>query len=82
MPHLWWTRKNFVIAAAVVLMVCAAAFVAIGLPPEPGTVAALGPDWQCSRVALVWTTCSRVKRSEAGSFRSVKVPVGARLRAL
>jgi hypothetical protein len=81
MPHLWWTCKNFVIAAAVVSMVCAAAFVAMGLPPEPDAGAALGPDWQCSRLALVLTTCSRVKHGEAGSFQLVKVPVCARLRA-
>lgn len=80
MPHLWWTRKSLVIAAALASMVCAAVFIAIGLPPEPATGTALGPDWQCSRLALVFTICSRVKHSSSATFQSAKVPVCARLR--
>ena len=59
----WWTPKNFVLAAAIVLFACVAGGVAIGLAyPEPVSSAALGPDWQCSRMAFVWTTCSRRRK--------------------
>ena len=61
MPRNWWTRKNFVLAAAVVALALIG-FVVIGVSyPEPAASAALGPDWQCSRLAFVFTTCSRVK---------------------
>jgi adenine-specific DNA methylase len=70
MPRPWWTRKNLVLAAAI-LSLALIGFVAIGLSyPEPAASAALGPDWQCSRLALVFTTCSRMKHSQA-----VVVPV-------
>ena len=56
-----WTAKNLVFVVAIVSLACVAAFVAIGLVyPEPVSSAALGPDWQCSRLAFVWTTCSRL----------------------
>ena len=74
MPHSWWTRKNLVLAAAVSLA-CAVAFLAVGLSyPEPAASAALGPDWQCSRLALVFTTCSRIKHTQAVPVRFAKVP--------
>lgn len=81
MPHNWWTRKSLVLAAAVVLLACTIGFVAIGLSyPEPVASAALGPDWQCSRLAFVFTTCSRVKNSQAELVRLAKMPVCARQR--
>ncbi|WP_213290004.1 hypothetical protein [Bradyrhizobium sp. sGM-13] len=77
MPHNWWTRKNLVLAAAIVLLACAAP----GLSrPEPVLSAALGPDWQCSRLAFVFTTCSRVKHSRSTPLRLAKIPVCGRLR--
>ena len=63
MPRNWWTRKNLVLAAAAVALAFIG-FVVIGVSyPEPAASAALGPDWQCSRLAFVFTTCSRVKHS-------------------
>ena len=62
MPHNWWTRKTLVLAAATVALACVIGFAAIGVSyPEPVASATLGPDWQCSRLAFVFTTCSRVK---------------------
>jgi hypothetical protein len=65
MTRNWWTPKNLMFVAAVVSVACAAAFVVTGFAyPEPVSSAALGPDWQCSRLALVWTTCTRLKNAK------------------
>ncbi|MCK1517160.1 hypothetical protein IVB22_32585 [Bradyrhizobium sp. 190] len=78
MPHNWWTRKYLVLVAAAVAL---AFFVVIGVSyPEPAASAALGPDWQCSRLAFVFTTCSRVKHSQSMAVRVAKIPVCGRLR--
>jgi hypothetical protein len=81
MIYNWWTPKGFVFAAAMVSLACAAVIVAIGLAyPEPVSNAALGPGWQCSRVAYVWTTCSRPKHAQAASVRLAGEPACRRLR--
>jgi hypothetical protein len=60
MPNLW-SRKAVVLATVVVTCACLVAFAAFTLAsPEQVSSAALGPDWQCSRVAFVLTTCSRI----------------------
>ena len=80
MPHNWWTRTNLILAAAVVVLAFIG-FVVIGMSyPEPAASAALGPDWQCSRLILVFTTCSRVKHSQSTPVRVAKIPVCGRLR--
>ncbi len=64
-----WTRKGLVLAAAVVTFACLVAFVSFGLAsPEPVSSAALGPEWQCSRLAFVFTTCSRIGATEPAAF--------------
>lgn len=79
MPHYWWTRKNLVLAAVAALAF--AGFMMIGVSdPEPAAGAALGPDWHCSRLAFVLTTCSRVRQSEVVTVRLAKMPVCGRLR--
>ena len=71
MARNWWTARNLVFVAAIVSLACVAALVGIGLTyPEPVSSAALGPDWQCSRLALVWTTCTRLTRARATSART------------
>jgi len=76
----WWTRKNLVLAAAVVALAFIG-FVVIGVSyPEPAASAALGPDWQCSRLAFVFTTCSRAKHSQSMAVRVAKIPMCGRLR--
>ena len=58
MIHDLWTRKQFALAAAIVSLGIVAAVLAIGLAySEPFTDAGLGPEWQCSKVAFVFTTC-------------------------
>ena len=79
MLHSWWTRKYIVLVAAVALAFIG--FVVIGVSyPEPAASAALGPDWQCSRLAFVFTTCSRARRSQAMAIHLAKIPVCGRLR--
>ena len=80
MPRNWWTRRNFSLAAAIVALALIG-FVVIGMSyPEPAARAALGPDWHCSRLAFVFTTCSRVKNSQSVAVRVAKIPVCGRLR--
>jgi hypothetical protein len=80
MPRNWWTRRNFGLAAAIVALALIG-FVVIGVSyPEPAASAALGPDWHCSRLAFVFTTCSRVKSSQSVVVRVAKIPVCGRLR--
>ena len=48
--------------------VIALSAVSIGLAyPEPVSSAALGPDWQCTRLAFVLTTCRRSVRTDAAA---------------
>src|SRR5712664_497033 len=76
MARNWWTAKNLVFVVAIVSLACVAAVVAIGLVyPEPVSSAALGPDWQCSRLAFVWTTCTRLKQARAAAGRAARDPV-------
>ncbi|MBR0797593.1 hypothetical protein JQ615_19580 [Bradyrhizobium jicamae] len=65
-----WSRKGAALAAAVALCVCMLSFVMFSLAsPAPISVAALGPDWQCSRVAFVLTSCTHVGRPKAVPVR-------------
>jgi hypothetical protein len=81
MPSSWWTRKYLVVAAGIIALACASSVAAFGLStPEPVASAALGPEWQCSRLIFVFTTCSRIKHSQARAFRFAKIPVCERLR--
>jgi hypothetical protein len=80
MPSNWWTRKIIVLAAAVAALAFIG-FVVIGVSyPEPTASAALGPDWHCSRLAFVFTTCSRAKHSQSMAVRVAKIPMCGRLR--
>ena len=58
---------------AVVTLVAVAAAFAIGLThPEPVSSGALGPDWQCTRLALVFTSCTRIAAVRATSVAGSK----------
>jgi hypothetical protein len=81
MIHNWWTPKSLIFAAAIALLAGVAAIAVIGLAyPKPVSSAGLGPDWQCSRVAFVWTTCSRQKHTQSASVRLAGEPVCRRSR--
>ncbi|WP_156936900.1 hypothetical protein [Bradyrhizobium sp. WSM2254] len=51
--------------AAYVIFACVAAFLSVNLTSP--TSAALGADWQCSRFALVFTSCIPVGAHETVS---------------
>lgn len=77
----WCTPRNVVVTVAIVLFACLAGGVATGLAyPEPVSSAALGPDWQCSRLAFVWTTCKRLPHAKSASVRLEREPVCTRTR--
>jgi hypothetical protein len=80
MPSNWWNRKNLVLAAAFVALAFMG-FVVMGVSyPEPAASAALGPDLQCSRLAFIFTSCSRVKHSQSVAVRVAKIRMCGRLR--
>ena len=65
----------------VAMLVAVSAAVAMGLSySEPVSSGALGPDWQCARLAFVFTSCTRVVRlktaaaEEAGKTPSCPRP--------
>ena len=58
-----WLPRRLVVSLAVVTFVAVVAAVAFGLAyPDPVSSGALGPDWQCTRLAIVFTSCTRVVR--------------------
>jgi hypothetical protein len=70
-----WTSKSLVYTLAVISLVCVIAFVAVGLTtPEPLQSAALGPHWQCSRMAFVFTICSQVSQVERAIVGAARTP--------
>jgi adenine-specific DNA methylase len=80
MLHTWWTRKNLTLVAAVIVLALTGFFMIGASDPEPAASAALGPEWQCSRLAFVFTSCSRVRDSRLTTVRLAKIPVCGRLR--
>lgn len=63
-------RKSRRVAACVVvaMLVAMSAAVAMGLTySEPASSGALGPDWQCARLAFVFISCTRVVRLKTAS---------------
>ena len=68
-------RKSRRLAACVVvaMLVAVSAAVAMGLNySEPVSSGALGPDWQCARLAFVFTSCTRVVRLKTAAVEESK----------
>lgn len=60
-----WSVKGAALAAAGAAGAVLIAYLSLTLAsPESVSSAALGPEWQCSRVAFVLTTCSRATETE------------------
>ena len=65
-----WSRKGAALAAAVVICACLAALVSFSLPaPAPVSSAALGPGWECTQVAFVFTSCARTAQAANRTIR-------------
>ena len=61
MSSIFRLLRPVAVSVVVVTLVGVAAAMAIGLThPGPVSSGALGPDWQCTRLALVLTSCTRV----------------------
>ena len=61
------THRVAVLIAAWAMFACVAALLSVNLTSP--TSAALGADWQCSRFALVFTSCTPVRADEIVSTR-------------
>src|SRR3954465_13041673 len=59
------THKGAVLIATYVMFACVVALLSVNLTSP--TSAALGADWQCSRFALVFTTCTPLRAYEPAS---------------
>jgi hypothetical protein len=59
------THKGAVLIAAYVMFACVAVLLTANLTSP--TSAALGADWQCTRFALAFTTCTPVRAHETVS---------------
>jgi hypothetical protein len=60
MIHQLYSRKGFALLAIIVVIGFGVALLSAGdLSHETVAGAALGPGWQCSRIAFVVTTCTR-----------------------
>jgi len=66
------THKGAVLIAAYVTLACVAALLSVNLTSP--TSAALGADWQCSRFALVFSSCTMVRAPESVLPASVSEP--------
>jgi hypothetical protein len=71
-----WTRKQLAFILAIVALLCAVAFLSIGLVhSEPLSDANLGAEWQCTRIAGILTTCSRTNHTVPVVHSSHKSPL-------
>lgn len=73
--------RPFALSIVVVTLVAVATAMAVGITnPEPVSSGVLGPDWQCTRLALVFTSCTRVlpvKAAASAEGKAVSCPRGA-----
>lgn len=61
-----WSGKGAALAAAGAAGAVLVAYLLLTLAsPEPVSSAGLGPEWQCTRVAFVLTTCTRATEADA-----------------
>lgn len=76
MTHFPWSPRRILLSVALVALAGIAAAASIGLAyPEPVASGALGPDWQCTRLALVFTSCAPVAQAEPVTTAAVKDPL-------
>lgn len=67
--------RRIAASVVVVMLVAVTAAIAMGLSyPDPVSSGALGPDWQCTRLALVFTSCTRVARFKTASAEDGVTP--------
>ena len=68
MTRIWWTARKLIFLGAAVTRTGAAALLWVAVAyPKPISSDGLGAEWQCTRTAFVWTSCSRTPRAETGA---------------
>lgn len=61
MVAIFRVRRRIGAAVLVAVLIGLTAALAAGMvSPDPVPSAALGPDWQCTRLAFVFTSCTRI----------------------
>ena len=69
MTGISWTRRKFALVAAVAMALGAAGLLSVALVyPRPVTTA-LGPGWQCHRLAIL-TSCTRLEQVQPVADRA------------
>jgi hypothetical protein len=59
-----WTRKQLALITATVAFASAVACLSL-VSTQASPNSSLGADWQCSRTALIMTTCTRIRHTES-----------------
>ncbi|WP_375782848.1 hypothetical protein ACE10Z_23310 [Bradyrhizobium sp. Pha-3] len=78
-----WSGTGAALAAAGAAGAVLVAYLSLTLAsPEPVSSAALGPAWQCSRVALVLITCTRAGEDEQAAKTEREVKTEGEVRAI
>ena len=71
----FWTRRSFVLSVTILALAAIAVAASAGMGyPDPVSSAALGPDWQCTRLAFVLTTCRRLAPTDSVAAGARKDP--------
>jgi hypothetical protein len=66
MTAAWWTTRRLAFVGAAATLTGAAVFFSLAMAyPKPIASVALGAEWQCTRTAFIWTSCSRIRPTEA-----------------
>jgi hypothetical protein len=65
MTDTWWTTRKFAFIGAAVTLTGAAVLSLALAYPTPIASVELGAEWQCTRTAFVWTSCSHIRSTEA-----------------
>jgi hypothetical protein len=68
MTRKMWSHRTLILIVTIGAAACIVALLSIGLTAqEPVASAALGQEWQCSRVAFVLTTCTKTEHVESAA---------------
>ena len=73
MLHSLWTWKGIALVGTLAAAGAVVTVLSVGLAsPESVSSAELGPEWRCSRVAFILTTCTPIGQSERAALRARK----------
>ena len=64
-----WTRRKLALVVAAAISAAATGMLSIALVYPTPVVSALGPEWQCHRIAIV-TSCTRLEQVQPVADRA------------